>query len=214
MNHNSSSVFKQSTYVLGLVLFMLTLFKSAQAKNNNENMDELLLKGQQCQSIQQPLKRLDCYDNLFILSLDNHVITSQNTLLPNNPVVFDTATEQTTKASLEIKSLSGRSIVKHSIINPPLYAEQLADNAGKKYLSSENKTVTAIPVTLIKATKNKYRRYSFYLDNGQIWQQLEARYLNIPKNMPVAASLTQGALASYNLQIDDKPRVIKVKRVK
>jgi len=88
------------------------------------------------------------------------------------------------------------------------------EDLGKKYLSTAVKETTPVYMSLINFTKNKYSRYVFYFENGQVWQQLEPSYIAKPKTFPVSANLSVGALGSYNLRLGDKLRKIKVKRVK
>ena len=63
---------------------------------------------------------------------------------------------------------------------------------------------------------NPYGRFIVFLDNGQIWQQLEgdtdrARFSKSKKDM---VTISRGFLGSYNLVIGDHSGMFKVKRIK
>jgi hypothetical protein len=54
-----------------------------------------------------------------------------------------------------------------------------------------------------------------FLDNGQIWQQLqgESEHANFSRSGDTV-TISRGFIGSYNLQINDSHKVFKVKRIK
>ena len=73
-----------------------------------------------------------------------------------------------------------------------------------------------ITATLADFAYNPYGRFVAFLDNGQIWQQLEAdtnqaRFSKSPKDK---VTISRGFMGSYNLVIDGHNGLFKVKRIK
>ena len=87
---------------------------------------------------------------------------------------------------------------------------------GQKYLESEREQQRSekTTYTLTGAYKNKSELWVFEFDNGEVWRQLEARYLSVPRDLPATAELSRGIFGSYNFRIGGNGRTIKVKRLK
>jgi len=85
---------------------------------------------------------------------------------------------------------------------------------GHKYLRDTTKQVNQrIAVNLTKAKKDVHQRWMYYFDNGQVWQQQEARYMSRIKQFPVSAEIEEGILGSHNLTFDGSSKVFKVRRI-
>lgn len=67
---------------------------------------------------------------------------------------------------------------------------------------------------LLGVGENNYGRLLFELDNGQVWRQLDSRFVALPDAFPAEVTITKGLLGSFNLRIGDDGRRIKVRRVK
>ena len=63
---------------------------------------------------------------------------------------------------------------------------------------------------------NPYGRFVVFLDNGQIWQQLQADtgQARFSKNTKNQVTISRGMLGSYNLVIGGRSAIFKVKRIK
>lgn len=63
---------------------------------------------------------------------------------------------------------------------------------------------------------NAFGRFTVFLDNGQIWQQLQgdADIAHFDKGKKATVTIARGFLGSYNLTIADKNGMYKVKRLK
>lgn len=178
-----------------LVLFFLIFF-SFSCFSTDEQV--VKIQGEKCTGIKDPTVRLSCYDALFYS--DSSSITDSS--ITDNP--------PTNSSPIKQSAVNYKKNNKYTSKNNELRA----NNAGKKYLSNASNNTKAIYLSLIKIKKNKYQKYVFYFENGQIWQQLEPSYIAKPKQFPIAAYLTSGALNSYNLSIGNKSKKIKVRRVK
>lgn len=85
---------------------------------------------------------------------------------------------------------------------------------GEKYIQKKNSTTKKEHVfNLLKAYKNRKKHWVFELDNGQHWQQNEARYLPSPTEYPVKVVISQGTFGAYNLTAQYLNKTVKVKRI-
>ena len=93
---------------------------------------------------------------------------------------------------------------------------QTDDSLGKKYLTKDDshESDRESSLQLVQAYKSKRELWVFEFENGQAWQQIEARYLSVPKDLPAAVIISQGVLGSYDLRIGETGRTIKVKRLR
>ncbi len=100
--------------------------------------------------------------------------------------------------------------------NQPVAEDTEVDSVGQKYLKS-SRTKTEAPAfnySLVATDKDNKQRMVFSFANGQIWKQIEPRYLWLPAELPLQVELVAGALGSYSLKLGAKGRLVKVKRVK
>lgn len=144
-----------------------------------------------CTTIVSPQERVDCYDKLLKIP----VTKVSETVAASNYVTSPLETKVITQVSPDISRIQ---------------------HLGSKYLdrSQEHRAELKVSLSLLEAERNKYGKWTFYFANGQVWQQLEAKYISMPKNKPVVSSLSEGAMGSYELRIGHSTRAIKVKRVK
>lgn len=178
-----------------LVLFSLIFFSFSCFSTDEQAVKA---QGEKCAGIKDHTVRLSCYDRLFYS--DSNSITDSS--ITDNP--------PTNSSPLKQSVLTYKKDNEYTSQNNKIRA----NNAGKKYLSNESSNTKVIYLSLINIKKNKHQKYVFYFENGQIWQQLEPSYIAKPKQFPIAAHLTSGALNSYNLSIGNKPKKVKVRRVK
>ncbi|MFV3075201.1 hypothetical protein [Niveispirillum fermenti] len=99
---------------------------------------------------------------------------------------------------------------------PPVVAASPQQAFGAERLSSKERgieEVAEITATLVSFQQAGYERYTFTLDNGQVWTQTVARSLS---NLRAGRSLRieKGMVGSYNMVIDGVSGLIKVRRVK
>ena len=83
-------------------------------------------------------------------------------------------------------------------------------------IPQEPQALDSITAVVADYSFNPYDKFLVILDNGQIWQQLEAdsgkaRFMKGEKN---SVTISRGALGSYNLVVNDSSLLFKVKRLK
>lgn len=79
--------------------------------------------------------------------------------------------------------------------------------------STRNKPLVA---RVVSFSFSHGRTFSVVLDNGQVWQQLDADdgIAQFKKSGPNRVTITRGFLRSFNLRLNDMSAVFKVERVK
>lgn len=154
-----------------------------------------------CTAIVPPQERVNCYDKWLKIP----VTIESKTRVPSNEVAALPVTKQPPRLVTTTQTSKAQVI-------PDIKEIQ---QFGNKYLgpAQHQAAERKINLSLRAAKKNKYGKWTFYFANGQVWQQLEAKYISVPKNKPVVSTLSTGTLGSFDLRIGLSTRVIKVKRV-
>lgn len=155
-----------------------------------------------CTTIVSPKERVDCYDKLLKIP----ATIGLKTVAPSNNVIVPPVIKAITQSANTAQTTKAQ-------VNPDIIKTQ---QLGSKYLTGTQKDRTELKVSLflLEAKKDKSGKWTFYFANGQVWQQLEAKYISMPKNKPLVSSLSAGVMGSFDLRIGQSDRVIKVKRVK
>lgn len=153
---------------------------------SNETSLEDLLK--RCGTVPEDSERLICYDKLT--KLLEPAKRSQS----DPPKVKEDAPQPVVGSTSERKQ------------GPQL---------GEKYLTKKDKRGEEEVVLLVavKGYKDKRKRWVFEFDNGQIWRQIESKFLSIPNTFPVKAKISKGVFGSHNLIIGESKKTIKVMRL-
>jgi hypothetical protein len=79
------------------------------------------------------------------------------------------------------------------------------------------KEIDSIAATVTEYAKNPFGKFIVFLDNGQVWRQLqgdsgEARFNRKPSDNKVR--IERGLLGSYTLLLNDSAKTFKVERIK
>lgn len=148
-----------------------------------------------CVQIQSDKDRLACYDKA--------AGRLTQAVASGAIVVIDKATVQDAKKEgfgLNLPTLSGIGKIFKSD-----GAKDLPDD--KDQIQVEIKSI--VPVG--------YKKNRFYLENGQVWDQVQSSNYRAPKrkdDAPYFVVISKAPLGSFNLRINNKGKKIKVKRVK
>ena len=178
---------------------------------------------EECIEIESVIARVNCYDALARRLLGNRETAvqapptqpnrqaSEATPLPKEQIISapdsspDDAANTTDNAGTQASSIKAVSMT-----------EVHADQAGQKYLNSKTDTAPhrTLFFLLVATGKDKQKRMIFNFENGQVWKQIEPRYLKTLSNLPLQVELVKGALGSYSLRLGKSGRLVKVKRIK
>ncbi len=76
--------------------------------------------------------------------------------------------------------------------------------------------IDSITAVVTDYSFNPFGKFVVFLDNGQIWQQLqgESDLAKFPKHDKITVVISRGGLGSYDLTINDQSKFFKVRRIK
>lgn len=154
-----------------------------------------------CMAIEAVAERVVCYDQLA----PNLLAAIKPTPALSSPAAVNHVTSEN----------DARAVEAHEDAQPLHEASRRhAGSAfGDKYLEKNKVSESSLNVTLVHAFKDKSQRWVFEFDNGQVWQQLEARYLKIDMSSKITGELSEGIFGSYDLKLHPSSKTIKVKRL-
>jgi len=146
-----------------------------------------------------------CYEQTLLPLL---VASDSHSAKESNPL---TAQVQPNVNTPQLPAATSKRLIKEQVQEQVQKPEA---QMGQKYLRDITKQVNQrIAVNLTKAKKDVHQRWMYYFDNGQVWQQQEARYMSRIKQFPVSAEIEEGILGSHNLTFDGSSKVFKVRRI-
>lgn len=100
----------------------------------------------------------------------------------------------------------------------PAMPPQIDDYFGKEHLNavtdSDEPESFNRSATIIKVEKRSYGTLYFFMNNDQIWRQIEPRSFPYPKNRTFQVELDQGMMGDYRLQVEGKGQKTRIRRVK
>ena len=167
---------------------LLIIPAAAQETLGSQSLNDL----EKCYNIQKDKDRLKCYDS-FAKGF-------QKDVEDGSLVVVDTA---------EIKKRNEESFGFEQ--KPETQLEQVLNIQTNSDQKDAKKNQT---LRLSSAKKLGNKKYRFYTENGQVWDQIDATYVYIPKNQDVDVVIKKGSLGSFKLRVNGKGSSIRVKRVK
>ncbi len=92
-----------------------------------------------------------------------------------------------------------------------------ADDFGKPPPQPQPNEINEIRAAVVDFAKTAHGRSIFVLDNGQVWRQLDSDVSEVrdpPSGTTMKVTIGTGVLGSYNLTIDGRNALIKVRRLK
>jgi hypothetical protein len=177
------------------LLFILPIESKAQS------YEDLIKKLEFCRDLETGAKRLSCFETLVPQGDVRLSLTPSLTL---NPLL-----------SRELNSVETKVISPASPVNPETKLIDKRELFGAEHIPEtrrlDNKTNT---FQVIKIEQNRNSLYYFYMENGQVWRQLERQGIFVPKGRLFDVVITQGSFGDYKMKIENKGRQTRVKRVK
>lgn len=126
---------------------------------------------------------------------------------------FDTAALRASGAHAAHQATEARDGVDEFGISPPT-AVTRAEDFGKPSPPPEIARITATVLELARTVRG---RSIFVLDNGQVWRQLDGDDTDVQDPRPgktMKVAIATGLLGSYNLTIEGRNGLIRVRRLK
>ncbi|MEP3654588.1 MAG: hypothetical protein ABJO36_06805 [Litorimonas sp.] len=158
----------------------------------------------ECQKIQDPGLRLECFDALFETKSSD--LPTKTEPIASEPEIFETVT-----ITPDIDNFGERQ-AKDDLTRPI----EKPTKSGK-IAKAKPTRVTSISQAVTKLDVFGYKKLRITLENGQVWEQVGSVTQRPPKlssKRPLIAEISEAALSSYFLQFNGKGRAIKVKRVR
>ncbi len=90
------------------------------------------------------------------------------------------------------------------------------DEFGRDHLRSDAEASRdeLLRARVIEVRKTRHGALIFYLDNGQVWQQMEPRYYPYPKGREFDVEISKGMMGEYRLQVESVGRKVTIRRMK
>jgi hypothetical protein len=118
--------------------------------------------------------------------------------------------------------LSGADLAKADRASPDDFVARTPDEFGGEAVPEirravESRRLKEITATATSIKVNSIKQATLYLDNGQVWKQLESDSVNINharSNKSYAVTIKRGAFGNYLATIEGLHRTIRVTRVK
>ena len=125
-----------------------------------------------------------------------------------------TAKDQSSWFGFDMGDIFGNSSSPEKQTTPTQFG---ADQLPQKQASVEKHEIDSITAGLQEYAKTPFGKFIVFLDNGQIWRQLQGDegIVHFPRNLKgVHVEISRGLLGSYNMQVIGSARSYKVERVK
>ena len=98
---------------------------------------------------------------------------------------------------------------------PPEPARSSVATFGSEHLQEdEPEEPRVLNATVVEVSKTGRGALVFYLDNGQVWRQIEPRYYPYPRDGEFDVTISTGMLGEYRLQVEGAGRRVTIRRVK
>jgi len=182
-------------FVFFMIAFAACLSIPGIANAQSIDPADSLKKIKNCVEIQNDTDRLACYDES--VGRFSQELESGDIMIVDKVSVDEAKKEG---FGLNLPSLSGLGKIFKSDGTP-----DLPDNTDR------------IQIDIKSVEKFGYKKNRFFLENGQIWDQVESSNFRAPKRKdkePYFAIISKASLGSFYLRINDKGKKIKVRRVK
>ena len=130
---------------------------------------------------------------------------------------FDAAAPRAKSALAEQQAKEKRGILDWFGFSRPPKPVTKAEDFGKPPPPPAPGEITQITATVLEFAKTARGRAVFILDNGQVWRQLDGddtQVLDPPPGKTMKVTIATGFLGSYNLTVEGRNALIKVRRLK
>lgn len=168
---------------------------------------------QRCASITDNSARLACYDELAQQAATENAaaVAKPAVAAMPKPVPATAAVPQTVPQP-------GPKAVPQQVpqAEPGALPRVAAAEPGREHLGpmkDDEEEPGDFPATLVAVGESSLGGRLFQFESGQVWRQVDKRYVAVPDELPVPAVISRGTFNSYTLRINDAGRSIKVRRV-
>lgn len=192
---------------------VLTGFSWLCASGAAASVDDAVEQALACRAIADAAARLDCLDKAIagLASAREQAVIDE-----------EAAKVAAAERKKEEFGLSGAEVEKKGGPPPDDFIARTPEEFGGEAVPEirqaiESRRLKEITATATAITVNSIKQATLYLDNGQVWKQLESDSVNISHARPNRAygvTIRRAALGNYRATIDGLSRTIRVTRVK
>ena len=173
--------------------------------------DALLLSLGRCAALADAPQRRACYDRLAPRLQAQIATPAKVAAAPPPP-----PTKEEKESWFGLDNLFGGGEDKPQK-TPQEFGEERIEKTPEQEAKVEQEEIDNITARLTDYAKNPYGKFTVFLDNGQIWQQLsadtgEAHFDKVPSHNKV--KIERAFLGSYSMTISNNTKLFKVRRVK
>ncbi len=130
---------------------------------------------------------------------------------------FDTAAPRAKRALAEAQAREKRGILDWFGFGRPSKPVTKPEDFGKPAAPAEPGEITQLTATVTDFAKTPRGKSIFILDNGQVWRQLDSdtdEVFEPASGKPMKVTIEVGSFGGYNLSIEGRNGIIKVRRLK
>lgn len=127
---------------------------------------------------------------------------------------FDAAASQARRALANAQAVEKRSFLDWFGFSRPPKPVTKPEDFGKPAAPAE---ITQLTATVTEFAKTPRAKAIFILDNGQVWRQLDSdtdEVFELAPGKPMKVTIEAGSFGGYNLSIEGRNGIIKVRRLK
>ncbi len=213
------------TFILTLSLSTVGLLPiSAKAQASTSETNELTAVFE-CRAEMDAMKRLACYDaavGLFEEAQEQgEIVTiSKKQIEEVEKDSFGFNLPSIPKLGSLFGSRSDKEVSTENPLTDPVGGQKSAEStktpAHINKPRIETPKIKEIEATIAKTQTFAYKKTRFFLENGQVWEQIDSERVRIPKirngNIPTVV-IQKASLGSFMLRVNGKGVGIRVKRV-
>jgi len=169
-----------------------------------------------CQAVVDPTERVGCFDQAAAV-LDTARQTGS--VIAVNAETIEAVQKDAFGFSmpslprLGLAAMLGRTQTNSS---DPLSSSDAAsedDGTGQVLARSDDGRVNGIILHIVRTETRANGKLRFYMENGQVWDQLDALRVRIPRREPrVAAYIRRGAIGGFMMRVNNQGRAVRVRR--
>ena len=195
-------------------LSVISFAQQSLAGQQDDQYEALLGKLKNCKRLPSENERVRCYDAL--VPADDAVVMSE----PAPVAAAISAPKARTSIptdKITVKPLPAAAPQAAPKVSDKPAVSDKRDAFGADQLSrpkEEKVEKKASKYKVSKVTQNRNKLYYFYMENGQVWRQLERQRLYVPKGRAFDVEIIQGSFGDYRMRIEGKGRQTRVKRIK
>jgi len=181
----------------------------------------------QCQSIKEANKRLECYDTSVAdfqsASRSGEIVTiskQQIEEVERDSFGFNIPSIPKIGELFGINKKEEASGKKEDTLTSPVKkaASGIVNEKDiKKEPIFEKTPIESIKIGVRRTQTFGYQKIRFFLDNGQVWEQIDTVKIRVPKSGKSnknVAYIEKAALGSFELRLNNKGAAVKVRRVR